>query len=410
MFHKCRKLRAAVCVVLALLLCVSGLAGCAQFGDIVSGVAATGEYPVTVGETTINSKPQKVVVLSASLADVVLALGYDTQLAAGDETCTQTSLRSLTKLDGTDPDAILSASPDLVLAESVTAEVSSALTNAGVTVLLVEPATDREDFERLYSQVGAALGGSSTGYENGIAQAQDVFTTLDDINRIVPSDKITTACYLYDLNGSAVTGDMLASTVMRYAGVTNVFSSTSGGLYEFESLRVGNPDVIFCAPGVKDQLLADSRFADFRAVQNNRVFELDPSYMEWQGRTVVSAAYEISAAAFPELLEENSTEPEDPAESIDSAVSSMMEESSAVEEDTTDYPTLQQGDQNEDVLKMQTRLSELGYLDVEYDGMFGEYTATCLKNFQKANGLEETGIADAETQRKLYAQSAKAAE
>lgn len=402
-------LRAGVCLLLSLLLCVSGLAGCAQFGDIASGIAATGEYPVTVGETTINAKPQKVVVLSASLADVVLALGYDTQLAAGDNSCTQTSLRSLTKIDGTDPQAVLSVSPDLVLAETMTAEMSSVLSSSGVTALLVSPATDREDFERLYSQVGAALGGTTTGYEHGIAQAQDVFTTLDDINRIVPSEKITTACYLYDLEGSAVTGDMLASTVMRYAGVTNVFSSVSGGTYEFESLRVGNPDFIFCAPGVKDRLLADSRFAELQAVQNSNVYELDSSYMEWQGRTVVTAAYEISAAAFPELLEESSSEPEDPAETIESQVSSIME-SSALEEDTTNYSTLQQGDQNEDVLKMQTRLAELGYLDVEYDGHFGEYTADCLKKFQKANELEETGIADAETQRKLYAKSAKAAE
>lgn len=396
--------RALAAVLALLVLC--GLSGCSQIGDIVSGVTATGEFPVTIGDVTISAKPQRVVVLSPSLADVVVALGYDTQLAAGDESCTQSSLRSLSKIDGADPQAVLGASPDLVLADSFTDEMASALAEANVTALAVAPATDREDFERLYSQVASALAGGVNGYNAGIETAQSIFTTLDDINRIVPKDKVTTVCYLYDLESAGVTGDMLGSTIMTYAGTTNVFKSLTGGAYDFASLRVGNPDVIFCAPGLKDEILSDSRFEEFHAVQKQRVFELDASLMEWQGRTVVTTAYEISAACFPELLEETSTQEPDPASTIDSQVSSLLE-SSALEQDDTPYETLQQGDQNEEVLAMQKRLDELGYLDVEYDGHFGEYTANCVKEFQKTNGLEETGIADAETQRKLYAKSAK---
>lgn len=393
-------------LLLALLLTLSAFAGCSQIGDIVSGVAATGEFPVTIGDVTISSRPQKVVVLSPSLADVVLALGYETRLAAGDESCTQNSLRSLTKIDGNDPQAVLNVSPDLVLADSVSAEMADALEEANVTLLTVAPATDREDFERLYSQVSSALAGGTNGYNAGIDMAQSIFTTLDDINRIVPKEKVTTVCYLYDLENRGVTGDMLASTIMSYAGVTNVLKSQTGGVYDdFSSLRVSNPDVIFCAPGLKDSILSDGRFSDFQAVQRGKVFELDTSLMEWQGRTVINAAYEISAACFPELLEESSQEP-DPTDKIESQVTSILE-SSAVAEDDTPYETLQQGDQNEDVLAMQKRLDELGYLDVEYDGHYGEYTASCVREFQRVNGLEETGIADAATQRKLYAKSAK---
>lgn len=399
-------IRRGLLVLLALLLALCGFAGCSQIGNIVSGVAATGEFPVTIGDVTVAAKPQKAVVLSPSLADVVVALGYETQLAAGDEGCTQPSLRSLTKLDGNDPQAVLGAAPDLVLADSFSDEMAAALLEANVTALTVAPATNREDFERLYSQVASAFAGGTNGYNAGIEMAQSIFTTLDDINRIVPKDKVTTACYLYDLESRGVTGDMLGSTIMSYAGVTNVLKSLTGGAYDLASLRVGNPDVIFCAPGLKDQLLSDSRFADFHAVQSKKVFELDASLMEWQGRTVVTTAYEISAACFPELLEDSSANEPDPASQINSQVSSMLQ-SSALENDTTPYETLQQGDQNEEVLAMQKKLDELGYLDVEYDGHYGEYTANCVREFQKENGLEETGIADAATQRKLYSQSAK---
>lgn len=398
-----KRFAAAVCALVV--LCAS--AGCSQLGDIVSGVTAVGEFPVEVNGVSISSKPQKAVVISPVLADVVLALGCETQLAAVSAECTQEDFSSLTKVDINDPQSIADLSPDVVLAANGEENVIGVLENAGITVVTVTPATDREDFERLYSQVSSVFAGGGSGYEEGIATAQDIFTTMDDLNRVVPKEKIVTACYLYDLEGSAVTGDMLGSTVMSYAGATNVFKSLTGGAYEFESLRVSNPDVIFCVPGLKNKIMNDSRFAEFRAVTSDKVYEMEPSMMEWQGRTIIMSAIEITTKCFPEMNEENSMTVADPGEKIDSEVNSQLE-SSALAADTTSYPTLQTGDQNEDVLKMQTRLEELGYLDTEYDGMYGDYTAQCVKAFQESNGLTANGIADAETQRLLYSKSAKA--
>lgn len=398
-----RRVAAIFCVLLLLL----AFGGCSQMRDIVSGVAASGEFPVEVNGVSISAKPQKVVVISPGLADVVLALGYETQLAAVSSDCTQEELSSLTKVDAADPQSIAELSPDLVLTSSLDNYISETLSGAAVTVLEISPAVDREDFERLYAQTSSAFAGSGAGYDKGIATAQNIFTTMDDLNRVVPKEKIVTACYLYDLNGSAVTGDMFGSTIMSYAGVTNIFKSLTGGTYEFESLRVSNPNAIFCTPGLKAKIENDSRFKDFQAVQSGNVYEMDPTMMDWQGRTIVSAAIEISAKCFPEMEEEGSMVVADPGEKIDSAVASQIE-SSQLEADTTEYKTLQQGENNEEILKMQTRLDELGYLDTEYDGMYGEYTATCVKEFQENNGLQPTGIADAETQRKLYSKSAKA--
>ena len=83
----------------ALLLCfalICGmLAGCSDVRNMVSGGAVAGEFPVEVAGVTISARPQKVVVLSPSLADVVLALGYETQLTAVAQECTQESLRDL---------------------------------------------------------------------------------------------------------------------------------------------------------------------------------------------------------------------------------------------------------------------------------------------------------------------------
>ncbi len=382
---------------LSLLLAASLFCGCSQVDDLVSGVTASGEYPVEVNGTTISTRPTKAVVLSPSLADVLLALGYETQLAGASDLCTQPGLDELPKVSLEDAQAVIDLQPDLVLLDGESSYARGALEEAGLTVLSVEPATDRSDFERLYSQVGAAFAGDGAGYDAGIAAAQDIFITLDSINRIVPKDTITTACYLYDLESSAVTGDMFGSTLMSYAGVTNVFDSLSGGVYDFSSLELANPNLIFCAPGLKEQIEGDSRFSDLQAVRQGKVVELDESLMERQGRTVVETAYEISAAAYPELLEE-STSQEDPTEEIDSQVSSALEQ----ERQLAQYETLEEGDQGDEVLAIQERLEELGYLTEAYDGHYGSTTAGCVSRFQSANGLESTGTADPATQLALF--------
>ena len=96
----------------------------------------------------------------------------------------------------------------------------------------------------------------------------------------------------------------------------------------------------------------------------------------------------------------------DPTENIESEVSSALTSSALAQDDVT-YETLQRGDQGDDVLEMQTLLDRLGYLDTEYDGLYGEYTADCVKAFQKENGLPETGIADSDTQKMLHSTLAK---
>lgn len=54
---------------------------------------------------------------------------------------------------------------------------------------------------------------------------------------------------------------------------------------------------------------------------------------------------------------------------------------------------------------LQRRLVELGYKDAEgdKDGWYGELTAIAVKDYQKDNGLEQTGMMDADTFAKVFA-------
>ncbi len=67
------------------------------------------------------------------------------------------------------------------------------------------------------------------------------------------------------------------------------------------------------------------------------------------------------------------------------------------------------GSQGDAVIRLQTRLKELGYYSGAVDGIAGSGTEKAVKAFQKKNGLSQTGAADAATQAALYAASAVAA-
>jgi len=70
------------------------------------------------------------------------------------------------------------------------------------------------------------------------------------------------------------------------------------------------------------------------------------------------------------------------------------------------YTRLEQGDEGEEVLRLQNRLKELGYLTGNADGKFGANTKTAVKLFQKALGLSQTGVATVSLQEKLFISTA----
>ena len=72
------------------------------------------------------------------------------------------------------------------------------------------------------------------------------------------------------------------------------------------------------------------------------------------------------------------------------------------------YATLQKGDKGDEVVRLQERLTELGYLSGTVDGYYGEGTQQAVKYFEAAYGRTPTGIATNELQINLYSSSAKA--
>ena len=412
--------------VLAGIIILTAFAGCSGQGDIASG-ATKNEFPVTVSGVTIQKAPTGVVVLSPNIADVILKLGYEIVLKGKSADCTQSDLSVLPNVIATDVDAIKKLGADFVLVDSkMETKTADAFKKAGIPVVVIAPATSRTDLDRLYSAVGSVIKGGNTGYTYGKKISQDTFLTIDDITRSIPdSNTPITACYLYDVTGKGATNDTLAGNLLECAGLTNGAGNCTNGKLDIETLLLGDPKYIFCPTGLKDKLKVTEKYKELTAVRENRVIEMDPSYMQWQGSSLTQAVFTMASTAYPQLAQNSSstssssaaTSSAAPSSSTASVASKPSSTSSTASQAATSSAaasstapangTLKKGDKGATVLKMQQRLDALGYLYTKATGEYTDTTAQQVKDFQYLNGLTVTGIADAKTLAKLYSSDAK---
>lgn len=383
-------------IVLCAALIAALATGCVPQSNISSGAGAK-DYPVTIGDVTIRSEPTGAAVLTPNVASVVLTLGYETQLKAKGEACTQSDLSVLPNVTADGAAQIKGLGANLVLTDTaLTDSQKSAMEKEGITVLVLKKAQSREDLSRLYTQVGAALRGAATGGGKGKTMAEGLYQTIDDITRQVPQDnKPVTAVYLYDTQGTAATGDTLQGKLIESAGLTNVAQGGTGGKIKTQDLLISNPQYIFCAKGVKEQLTSSADFKKLAAVQKGKIYEMDSNLMTLQGEELVDAVSFMAGTVYPELLQNTSSGAG--SSSGGSSGSSPMNLNQ----------TLKKGAQGNDVLTMQKRLQELGYMFVNPSGVFAEGTEQSVKDFQYLNGLSATGVADPATLQKLFSSDPK---
>ena len=67
--------------------------------------------------------------------------------------------------------------------------------------------------------------------------------------------------------------------------------------------------------------------------------------------------------------------------------------------------TLQSGDEGDEVLRVQRRLTVLGYLFMQPEGVYDHWTEDAVRCFQRRNGILSTGVADRRTQVRLFGES-----
>lgn len=368
----------------------------------------TSEYPVQISHYTIGEEPQKAIVLSDNIADIISGCGYTLKLTARSDECTQKGFDTLPSVgpkDSPDADAIINMGPQVVFAdETLAAEAYEKLTQAGITVLRFVPAKTRGELELLYQNVGRVFAGNITGKAAGSKAVQELFTALDDNMRKIPdSNVIYTACYLFDLKGQAVTGDMFANELFTDSGIVNVASDLSGGYLDFEILKNQNPQFIFCAEGLKAQLQKDANYKKLSAVQKGRVVELPAGLIQRQGQGALDAVKTMTETVYPSLAGGTQN-----VKSVAGQYGIKLDGLTLKIEDGADNEADDEDGKRSAVLAVQKRLDDLDYWPLdETTGYYGETTAAVVKEFQTANGIADaSGACDEKTLSILFSQGA----
>ena len=116
------------------------------------------------------------------------------------------------------------------------------------------------------------------------------------------------------------------------------------------------------------------------------------------------------AVAFAETLEMPTVQDQpllEPMTPVDGIADPLLQAYLYSDSFKTARTALTQKDSGDAVRRMQTRLSQLGCLASEVDGVFGSSTARALRIFQHYNGLNETEKADVALQNLLFSSAAQ---
>lgn len=263
--------------------------------------SADDNFPVTIGNVTITEEPQNIVVLSSELADIISYMGYDRKMIGKSADCDHKYFNRIPSVGmKTSPDvkSIIALEADLVVADAAMPQsAKKQLADADITVVTLNNVTDIKNLKTLYVNIGTMLGGKVTGKAEAEKAYAKLFDSLSDFKDNIPSDIITTACYLYlDENGElcTFTKGSLEFSVFSYCGALNTFETQETAIIDHEQLKFGTPTFIFYDdPAVLEYLKNDPELCKMSAVVNEKTMQIRKSDFTHLGITFYDTIYKM---------------------------------------------------------------------------------------------------------------------
>ncbi len=327
-----RTLSLLLCIVLIFTMVVS-LCACKD--------EENSEYPVTIGDFTIEKEPLSIVVLSDCLCDIISYMGYDLKMVGRNLEADQDFI-SIVPIVGTaqecNIDSIISYEADLVIAEdSISEESKNALAQNNIPLLVLNRANSYEELKSLYVNLGTVLGGNTTGKAQGESSYDELMKTISDFEDAVPGNIVKTACYLYiDEHGTlcTLTKGTVEYELFSHCAAINVFSAQEEPQVDLEQLKISTPSYIFYDdPAVLDILNENDELSNMGALKDNHTMQIKKRDFYRQGKTYEETIYQMIEFMFIKGVATNDeapTETETQPEDVISDTQSNVEEETSV--------------------------------------------------------------------------------
>ncbi len=379
-----------------------------------------GDYPVRVANVVIDKEPKNIVVLDPSAADIISYIGYDVKMIARSDEVDQEWLSVVPSIgSSSDPDidAITEGNADVVFAsENLSDSARKSLSDKEVMVITMSVAQTQAQVKTNYITLGKILGGEITGLKKAETSYDEFIGEMDEIKSAaesVNSDIVNTVCYLYSEDGQLkmMTNGTYADMLLGYTGAVN----TAVNIYESDvdanTLKIANPSfILYDSEDTLNILKSNDTLKNLSAVKNNKTLMIPMEQLNRQGKTAIDTLTKIVEFMYPQLSANQTSADVKSNEQSTTAPTIGADESVAAEYklELDDKLSLKPEDDNDKVKAMQQRLYDLGYITDKENitGYYGEVSKTAVKEFQKKNGIAETGTADNATLKVMFSEKA----
>ncbi|HEY1174699.1 MAG TPA: ABC transporter substrate-binding protein, partial [Phytomonospora sp.] len=285
----------------ALTALATGLVACGG-DDKPTGEASpdtAAQFPVTVGDTTVDAKPTKIVSLSATGTEMLYAIGAGGQITAVDSTSNYPAeaptKAELTAMDAT-AESVAAFAPDLVVLYFDPGNVAEGLKALDIPVYLTPAAVTIDDAYTQLSDLGKLTGHASEA-ETVVGQMK---TDIAQITADAPKSAAPVTYYWesddshYSLTSSTFVGSLLGQV-----GLTSIADAADpdGKAFGYPQLAVehifaSDPAMIIladtkCCGQSAETVAARGGWGSLTAVKNGTIVALDDDIASRWGPRVV---------------------------------------------------------------------------------------------------------------------------
>jgi iron complex transport system substrate-binding protein len=310
-----RALRAAAVLAALTVVAACGDDDAAEDSAAEATTPAADAFPVTVdaanGEVTLDARPERIVSLSPSATEILYAVGAGDQVEAVDQQSDYPEGVPTTDMDALEPnvEALLAYDPDLVIIDNENEEITTALSDLDIPVIVQPAAVTFDDVTDQIGELGDLTGHAAEGEE----VAEDVASQIEELAASVPEldEPLTYYHELDDTYYTATSGTFIGE-VYGLAGLENIADAVDDGSgypqLTAEYIIDADPDLIFladteCCGQTPETVAERPGWGGLTAVADDAVVVLEDDIVSrWGPRvvdfleTVVNAVHEVTPA------------------------------------------------------------------------------------------------------------------
>lgn len=278
-------------------------------------------WPVEMGDITLEEKPVAVVSLSPALTEIIAELGGEAQLVGVSDFCdyppTVASMEKCGAPDAPDFDALEKLKPRLIFTSTpLTKSDTEQIQDMGADVIVIPRAPTLDKLEEAYITAAVLLGGDQDGRELGEKTFSALRKRYEALESRAASNRDETSGIWLRLTPLVMaTGDTLEGSFLEDAlGLVNDAKEFTAWQYPPEKAADLYPDLIFYDQSIPPEYFQSTQvYNTTDAYKQNRMYAFDALVFERQSARMFDELERMFDLAWPpqdggeETKEETST-------------------------------------------------------------------------------------------------------